>query len=109
MNTDELRGLGFDSERLARVGEAIRRDIEANRYHGVRIMVARRGKVALDLVEGYSDRQAGRRLDPDAVFATMSVAKQFTNVLALSMVERGMLRLHAPIGDLLPEFRTRGK
>jgi CubicO group peptidase (beta-lactamase class C family) len=39
----------------------------------------------------------------------MSVAKQFTNVLALSLVERGVLRLHAPIADLIPEFRALGK
>lgn len=39
----------------------------------------------------------------------MSVAKQFTNVLALSLVERGVLRLHAPIAEWLPQFRTMGK
>ena len=38
----------------------------------------------------------------------MSVAKQFTNVLALSLVERGALRLHAPIAEWLPAFRAMG-
>jgi CubicO group peptidase (beta-lactamase class C family) len=39
----------------------------------------------------------------------MSVAKQFTNVLALSLVERGQLKLHAPVAELIPEFGTLGK
>jgi CubicO group peptidase (beta-lactamase class C family) len=108
MSKEKPQALGFDEERLARVGQTIKRDIEGGKYHGASMIVARKGKVVLDLVEGYSDRQAGRRLTPDAVFSTMSVAKQFTNVLALSLVERGALRLHAPIAEWLPEFRAMG-
>ena len=62
--------------------------------------------VILDLIEGHADREAGRRLSHDSVFCTLSVAKQFTNVLALSLVEQGLLRLHAPIAELLPQFRV---
>ena len=108
MSKEKPQALGFDEQRLARVGQTLKRDIESGKYHGASMMVARKGKVVLDLVEGYSDREAGRRLAPDAVFSTMSVAKQFTNVLALSLVERGALRLHAPIAQWLPEFRAMG-
>lgn len=100
---------GFDTERLGRVREAVCADIEAGRCHGVAMRVARRGQVVLDITEGYADRAAGRALGRDAVFATMSVAKQFTNVLALSLVERGLLALHAPVAELIPAFGTLGK
>jgi CubicO group peptidase (beta-lactamase class C family) len=109
MNKEKSHALGFDEARLARVEQTIKRDIEANKYHGASLMVARNGSIVLDLVEGYSDRKAGRPLKRDAVFLTMSVAKQFTNVLALSLVERGALRLHTPIAHWMPEFRVRGK
>src|SRR5271166_4307755 len=108
MSKEKPQALGFDEERLARVGQTIKRDIDGGKYHGAAMIVARKGSVVLDVVEGYSDRQAGRRLTPDAVFSTMSVAKQFTNVLALSLVERGALRLHAPIAEWLPAFRAMG-
>ena len=101
--------LGFDAQRLGRVRDAVRADIDAGRCHGVAMRVARRGQVVLDITEGYADRAAGRALAHDAVFATMSVAKQFTNVLALSLVERGLLKLHAPVAELIPEFATLGK
>lgn len=104
-----LASLGFDAQRLGRVHDAIRADIDAGRCHGVGMRVARRGQVVLDLAEGYADRAAGRALSYDAVFATMSVAKQFTNVLALSLVERGLLQLHAPVAELIPGFATLGK
>lgn len=108
MSRDGVKDLGFDGERLDRVGPVIKRDIDAGRYHGACLIVARRGQVALEVVEGFADLQARRPLRRDAVFATMSVAKQFTNVLALSLVERGVLRLHAPIAEWLPEFRSLG-
>lgn len=101
--------LGFDTARLARVRDTVKADIDAGRCHGVRLMVGRRGHVVLDLCEGYADRAAKKALKPDSVFATMSVAKQFTNVLALSLVERGLLKLHAPVAELIPGFGTLGK
>jgi len=104
-----LAKLGFDARRLARVQDAVRADIDAGRCHGVRLRVARHGEIVLDLTEGYAERAANKPLKPDAVFATMSVAKQFTNVLALSLVERGLLKLHAPVAELIPEFATLGK
>jgi len=109
MSRDTLKDLGFDSSRLARIAARIKQDIEAERYDGAALIAARRGQVVLEVIEGFANRAAGRRLSPDAVFSTMSVAKQFTNVLALSMVERGVLRLHAPIAELLPQFRGMGK
>jgi CubicO group peptidase (beta-lactamase class C family) len=109
MSSEKMARLGFDATRLTRVGARVREDIEAGRYHGAALIAARRGEVVAEVVEGFADRQSGRPLNRDAVFATMSVAKQFTNVLALSMVERGVLRLHAPIAEWLPQFRAMGK
>jgi CubicO group peptidase (beta-lactamase class C family) len=107
--TTNVAKLGFDAARLARVRDAVRADIDAGRCHGVRLLAARRGHVALDICEGFAERAANRPMQPDAVFATMSVAKQFTNVLALSLVERGLLKLHAPVAELIPAFATLGK
>lgn len=107
--SSDLARLGFDAQRLGRVRDAIKADIDAGRCHGVRMKVARHGEVVLDVTEGYAERAANKALKADAVFATMSVAKQFTNVLALSLVERGLLKLHAPVAELIPEFATLGK
>ncbi len=105
----DLARLGFDPRRLARVRDEVQADIDAGRCHGVRMKVARRGEVVLDLTAGYAERAANKPLKADSVFATMSVAKQFTNVLALSLVERGHLKLHAPVAEVIPEFANLGK
>jgi len=99
----------FDRDRLARVGERIKEDIAAGRCHGDALMVVHRGNVVIDLIEGFADRAKGRRLSRQDTFATMSVGKQFTGVMALSLVERGQLRLHSPVAEWLPEFAALGK
>lgn len=105
----ELAALGFDAKRLELVTQKIKADIEAARYHGVRMVVARKGEVVLDVTEGYADYESREKLNEDAVFAAMSVTKQFTNVIALKMVEEGKLKLHAPVAEVIPEFATFGK
>ena len=101
--------LGFDPARLGRVADAIRDDINRGVCHGASMIVARHGQVVLEITEGDADRAANKPLARDAVFATMSVAKQFTNVLALSLVERGLLHLHAPVAEVIPGFDNLGK
>ena len=55
MSPENARNLGFDTDRLARVSDAIQRDIDAERCHGVALTVARRGRVVLDLLTGLAD------------------------------------------------------
>ena len=51
--------VGFSSERLARIGAALKADIEAGRIPGAVIAIARHGKlVALDAY-GWRDKEAG--------------------------------------------------
>jgi len=66
------KDLGFDPDHLDRVIRAIDADIEAQRYDGAAICVARRGRVALGAHRGFAERASGRRLEADAVFASMS-------------------------------------
>src|SRR2546422_4855173 len=101
--------LGFDPQRLAYVERLIDADIDAERYDGAAICVTRGGNVALSASRGLAERASGRRLESDAVFATMSVGKQFTNTIVLNRIERGDLRLMMPVSELIPEFGNRGK
>lgn len=109
MKSIESREAGFDPGRLQRVVEALRKDIQAERYDGAALHVGRRGKTVMQAVEGYADRAAKRALTDDTVFVSMSIGKQFMNALVLSYVERGLLGLHMPVQEVLPEFGKRGK
>jgi CubicO group peptidase (beta-lactamase class C family) len=101
--------LGFDPDRLDGVLRALDADIAAERSDGAALCVTRHGHVVLRVQRGFADRARGLRLADDTVFTTMSVGKQFTNVIVLNRVERGDLRLTMPVCELIPEFGTRGK
>ena len=101
--------LGFDGSRLARIEEAIARDIEAEVYDGASLAVGRRGRLALFSVQGYAHRETGRQLKEDDIFVSFSSGKQFTVAAVLAFVERGLLQLHQPVADVIPEFAINGK
>lgn len=101
--------LGFDPERLARVGDAIDHDIEQGNYDGAAIAVGRHGSLALSSFHGYADRAADRRLGEGDVLVTFSSGKQFTVAAVLMYVERGLLQLHQPVATVIPEFAANGK
>ncbi len=96
----------LDPARLHRIGSRIDADIEAGRYDGAAIRVAHRGTIVHQGVHGWAHRGSGRRLQHGDVFVSMSIGKQFTNVLALDRVERGLLSLDLHIGEVLPAFAT---
>ncbi len=105
----ELGSLGMDGARLRRVEEAIARDIAANRYDGAALRVHRRGRLVLDTVQGFAHRGSGTKLSSDAVFVTFSSGKQFTAVTVLQYIEKGLLQLHQPVAEVIPEFAANGK
>ena len=98
-----------NAERLTRLASSLRADIKSGLVHGASMRVSLQGETIFDFMEGYADKAAGRHLQRDSVFVTMSVAKLWTNVLALGLVEKGLLRLHEPVSEIIPGFRQFGK
>jgi CubicO group peptidase (beta-lactamase class C family) len=107
--TTDPEALGFDPARLARVEQAIADDIERGLYDGAALAVGRRGGLALNSVQGYAHRESQRLLKPDDVLITFSSGKQFTVAAVLAYVERGLLQLHQPVANVIPEFAANGK
>lgn len=109
MNLAHASSLGFDADRLGQLGRVIARDIEAERYDGAVLALARRGRPALTEAFGHAHRDSGRRMRADDAFVSFSVAKQFTHALVLQRIERGELALTQRVAELIPEFANRGK
>lgn len=105
----QRRDLGFDEGRLDRLRAVVQGDIEAERYDGCVLLVARRGRIALCEAFGFAERAASRRARTDDVFFSMSIAKQLTNALVMTRVESGAIRLNSPVADVIPEFAQKGK
>lgn len=96
--------LGFAPDRLARIDSLMQRYVDSGRVAGVVTLVARRGRVVQLGAYGWSDREAGRRMSPDAIFRIASQSKAVTSVAVMMLVEEGRLRLADPVSRWLPGF-----
>ena len=96
--------LGFSSERLARIGPAIKAEIERGQYPGAVILLARKGHIVYFESVGQLDPATGKAMPKDAIFRLYSMTKPYTSVAAMMLVEEGRLRLTDPVSKYIPSF-----
>jgi CubicO group peptidase (beta-lactamase class C family) len=104
-----LKEVGFSPDRLQRLSVAIHGDVDANRYDGGAILVGRHGAIGLDEAIGYADRASNLLCRSDSVFKILSVSKAFTDVIILSLIERGDLALTTRVAEIIPRFEGKNK
>ena len=105
----DIKKAGLNVDQLNRLSAAIQRDVEANAYDGAAVIVARHGVIGLCEAAGFAHRAANRLLRIDDVFNILSVSKAFTDVIILSLIERGELALTTRVGDIIPELNARAQ
>ena len=106
---ESLKKAGLNIDQVNRLSETIHRDVEADLYDGAAIIVARHGVIGLHKAVGFSNRAAHRFLRIDDVFNILSVSKAFTDVIILSLIERGELALTTRVGEIVPELNARAR
>ena len=101
---DAARRLGFDPVRLARVDSVLQRQVDERRIAGAVALVMRDGEVVYERAVGWADREAGRRMTPDAIFRIASQTKAVTSAAILMLVEEGRINLSDPASRWMPTF-----
>jgi CubicO group peptidase (beta-lactamase class C family) len=96
--------VGLSSERLARIGETLKADIEAGRIPGAVIAIARHGKLVMLDAYGWRDKAAGVAMTTDTIFNIASMTKPMTTVGALMLYEQGKLLIDDPLSKYFPKF-----
>ena len=97
--------VGLSAKRLERIGELIRRAIDADQISGAVTVVARRGRVAHFEAHGLKNIDADAPMRKDTIFPIASMTKPVTGVAILMLVEEGKVRLSDPVSRFIPEFR----
>ena len=102
--TAKPEDVGLSSQRLGRVAQMLKAQIERGRFPGAVVIVARKGKVAYFEAFGQRDPQAGAPMTKDAIFRLYSMTKPFTSVAAMILAEEGKLTLTDPVAKYLPQL-----
>jgi len=97
--------VGLSSERLERIAQVLRVDVERGRIPGAVVVVARKGRVALVQAVGFRDKATGAPMATDAIFRLASMTKPIVTVAALSLYEEGRLLLSDPVSKYIPTFK----
>ena len=96
--------VGLSSERLSRIGETLKADIEAGRIPGAVIAIARHGKLVVFDAYGWRDKAAGVPMTTDTIFNIASMTKPMTTVGALMLYEQGKILMNDPLARYFPKF-----
>ena len=97
-------GTGASAERLARIDRFLQQAVDSGRIAGAVGLVLRDGQVVYERAVGWADREAGRRMTPDAIFRIASQSKAITSVAVLELVEEGKIGLSDPVSRYIPAF-----
>jgi CubicO group peptidase (beta-lactamase class C family) len=71
---------------------------------GAVALVLRDGQTVYEGAVGWADREAGRRMTPDAIFRIASQTKALTSVSIMMLVEEGKIALNDPVSRFIPAF-----
>ncbi len=97
--------VGLSSERLKRLGEAMREGVEKGDVPGAVALIARNGKVAYLEGFGFRDREAKAPMKPDAIFRIASMTKPMVSLAIMMLAEEGKLSIAYPVSRYLPAFK----
>ncbi len=100
---------GVCDSRFGAVGDAFAENFSQRGELGAGVCVILDGRVVIDLVGGWADRDHTRRWRPDTLVDIYSAGKPIVATLALGLVDDGLIDLDDPISSVWPAFGTGGK
>lgn len=105
MDTIAPEKAGFSSARLGRINVVMQRYVDEGKYAGILTMIARRGQIAHLDCFGMMDVEAGKPMQPDAIFRIYSMSKPITSVAVMMLYEEGHFELNTPVSEFIPGFK----
>jgi len=96
--------VGMSSERLQRLLDVIKADVDKRVIPGAVVLVARHGKVALFETVGVRDPATKVPMTKDTIFRIYSMSKPITSVAAMILWEDGKFNLAEPVSKYIPQM-----
>jgi CubicO group peptidase (beta-lactamase class C family) len=95
---------GLSPENIQRIATPARQAVATGDIPGVVCLVWRRGDLLQLEAAGLRDIDARLPVERDTIFRIASMSKPVTSVVAMMLIERGVMRLDDPIAKWAPEF-----
>lgn len=90
----------------AKLNELLNQAIKKGEIAGANLLVMKDGKEIAYTEAGYASVEKNRPFKRDTICRIYSMSKPVTSAAAMILVERGMLEMGQPVGDILEEFKN---
>lgn len=97
--------VGLSAQRLARIGETFKREVDQGNLPGVVLMVARKGRLVYSDAFGFQSKETETAMSMDTIFRIYSMTKPIVSVAAMMLVEDGKIELTDPVSKFLPAMK----
>src|SRR6266702_4674592 len=95
--------VGMSSQKLAKIGQVLKKEADDGSFRGAVVMVARKGKLVYQDAVGMQTVSA--KMTPDSLFRIYSMTKPLVSVAAMMLVEDGTIQLTDPVSKFFPAFK----
>ena len=96
--------VGLSSERLQRITETLKADVDTRVIPGAIVLIARHGKIAYFETVGVRDPATKVPMTKDSIFRIYSMSKPITSVAAMMLWEDGRFNLSEPVSKYIPQL-----
>jgi CubicO group peptidase (beta-lactamase class C family) len=94
----------FSLEKLGRIDDFFNNEVASGKIPGAMVLIRQHGRQVYFKTFGMSDTDTGRPMTPDTIFPLHSMTKTITSFAAMTLVDRGRLRLDDPVSKYIPSF-----
>src|SRR6185295_3131640 len=94
----------FDLEKLSRIDDFFNNEVATGKIPGAMVLIGQHGRQVYFKTFGVSDTDTGRPMTPDTIFPLHSMTKTITSFAAMTLVDRGRLKLDDPVSKYIAPF-----
>lgn len=98
--------MGFSAERLGKITQAFKQEVEQGKLPGAVMMIVRKNQLIYHEAVGFQNKETATPMSKDAIFRIYSMTKPMVSVAAMMLVEDGKLQLNDPVSKHLPAFKN---
>src|SRR4051795_2852509 len=97
-------GAQFNPERLAKVTEFFKNEVETGKISGADVLIRQRGKEVYHETFGVQDVTSKAPITDKTIFRLSSLTKAITSVVAMQLIQDGKIKLDDPVSKYIPSF-----
>ncbi|MFO1111029.1 MAG: serine hydrolase domain-containing protein [Bradyrhizobium sp.] len=102
--TARPEAIGLSSQRLQKLSDAFKREVDKGTLPGATVLVARKGQIGWFDAIGRQSPLAAAPMAHDTIFRIFSMTKPIVSIGIMQLLEDGHFLLNDPVAKFIPEF-----